>query len=89
MASPRPDTCRAPTPRASCARRYPLPVLARLVEADLVEVVVEADGPTMVVDPIFDRAVAAALAGADDADRAWESATDAVLGRLASATGAR
>ena len=86
MVSPRPNSSHAPRPRASCARRYPLSVLAQLMEADMIDVVVDADTLALVVDPIFDRAVAAALAGVDDADRAWDSAADEVFGQLRSAS---
>ena len=82
MVSPRPDPPGARRPHDSCARRYPLPVLARLLEAELVEVVCEDDTLALAVDPIFDRAVAAALAGLDDADRAWESAADDLWDQL-------
>lgn len=57
----------------SDASRYPLALLARLVEAGLAEVVITADGtPELQVDPIFEQARAAVLAGLADADHARE-----------------
>ncbi len=59
---------------ASAASRYSLPVLALLVDAGLAEVVIDADGtPVLQIDPVFERARAAALAGFDDADRARDA----------------
>ena len=59
--------------RGSDASRYPLSLLARLVDAGLAEVVITADGtPALQVDPVFEQARAAALSGFDDADVARE-----------------
>ena len=82
MVSPRPNSSHAPRPHGSCARRYPLSVLAQLVEAALIDVVVDDEALALVVDPIFDRAVAAALAGVDDADHAWDDAAHEVFRQL-------
>lgn len=56
--------------RALLARSvYPPDVQIRLLEADLAEVHIIDGEPTLVVDPIFERARGAVLAGLDDADR--------------------
>lgn len=56
------------------ASRYPVAVLARLVEAGLAEVVVGPNGtPTLQIDPVFERARAAAFAGFADADRSRDA----------------
>lgn len=59
-----------PAEGRSDASRYPLSVLSRLVDAGLAEVVIRPDGtPTLAVDPVFERARAAAMAGFADVDR--------------------
>jgi hypothetical protein len=59
----------------SDASRYPLALLARLVDAGLTDVVIGSDGmPTLQVDPVFERARAAALAGFADVDHARDEA---------------
>ena len=47
-------------------------MLARLVDTGLAEVVVESDGtPSLQIDPIFEQARAAAMAGFADIGQMW------------------
>ena len=67
------------TAERSDASRYPLSLLARLVDAGLAEVVITSDGtPALQVDPVFEQARSAALAGFADIDHARDEAAHAV-----------
>lgn len=75
MEARRPSTERGIAAEGSDASRYPLTLLARLVDAGLTDVVIGSDGtPTLQVDPVFERARSAALAGFADVDRSRDEA---------------
>ena len=71
-----PSTAGRSSEGISDAARYPLGLLGRLVDAGLAEVVIGPDGmPTLQVDPVFERARSAAMAGFADVDRARDEAS--------------